>query len=356
MLTYWPLIRGNITVLQHLIRARKSSILIEEEKNILESRIMVIFPIIGGGAIGSFGVHRFMNGELALALFDGVVALAFFALSLYTYLTGKDRLVRYVSAFISAVGPLILLNNFNSAGYYWVYSSSIVVFYLLSYPWAIALNIFMIGGVWFIHNQHGESSMDFASFVVTVALINLFSLFFSLNEARSKAKLREMSMTDDMTGVGNRRAFIEKVHEALSVFHRYERKSCLIYLDIDRFKEINDSLGHAMGDHAIKQLALFITAILRETDHVFRIGGDEFVIIVEGTDEENAYQLSEKIRSSVETEAILPDRPITVSLGVTMLREDDTVDTWIARADAGLYTAKQQGRNTVTRDRFQNVG
>ena len=90
---------------------------------------------------------------------------------------------------------------------------------------------------------------------------------------------------------------------------------------------------------------------MRETDRVFRIGGDEFVVLAEVIDETTATQLSEKIRQEVEAEPIVPEHTATISLGVTMLLDDDTADSWIARADRGLYKAKQSGRNNVTTER-----
>ena len=93
--------------------------------------MMVIFPIIGGVAIGGFGVVRFVNDQMLMAAFDAFIAVCFFSLSFYTYMTGKDRLSRYVSALLSILGPLVLLNNFDGIGHYWVYSSAIVLFYLL---------------------------------------------------------------------------------------------------------------------------------------------------------------------------------------------------------------------------------
>ena len=317
------------------------------EAKIGSAQIMVIFPIIGAVAIGGFGIARFLNNELFLAGFDFLIALCFFSLSLYTYLTGKDQLARYASAVVSIIGPIILFYNYEDAGPYWVYTSAIVLFYLLPYPQAIVGNLGMLLGIGFVYYEGSASQLEMYSFLVTITLINLFSLLFALNEERHKKTLQEMSMRDDMTGIGNRRAFASKVDEALGQYDRHQRSVCLVYIDIDHFKQINDTFGHAMGDRAIVGLAGLIRNTVRNIDSVFRIGGDEFVIIAEAIDEATAVQFSEKIRDAVNGEAILPDYALTISMGVAMLQEGDTHDSWIARADQGLYGAKESGRNQV---------
>lgn len=313
--------------------------------------MMVIFPFLGGTAIGGFGVHRLITGELALAGFDFFIAMLFYGLTVYTYLTGKETAARFISAGISVIGPLFFLNVFDTAGIYWVYSSTIVIFYLVSYRWAIGFNAVMLLGVAAIYWNIDYSPVQFYSFIVTIGLINLFSLLFALNEARNRAQLQALSLRDDLTGVGNRRAFIERMGETISIHKRYGLPASLVCLDIDKFKDINDTLGHATGDRAIRGLATYITAMLRESDHLFRIGGDEFVIVADGADHDSALHLTEKIRQGVASKNLVPGQQMTISLGLAVLDDEDTIDTWLARADEALYNAKNAGRNQVHSER-----
>lgn len=311
------------------------------------ARVMVIFSLLGGTAIGGFGIRRFLDGNHQLAGYDFLIAVIFLSLGYYTYKTGKDTLARFASAAVAVLGPLILLKQFDAASIYWVYSSTIVIFYLISYRWAIAFNAVMLVGVGLVFMNIDSQPVELYSFLVTLGLIICFSLMFALNEERRKEQLRSLSLKDDLTGIGNRRAFTEKMVETISFHKRYAIDACLVCIDIDNFKLINDSMGHASGDLAIRNLASCITGMLRESDSVFRIGGDEFVIIADGTDRSAAFQLTEKIRRTVEESDIVPDHTLTVSLGVTLLKEDDTTDTWLARADTELYRAKGGGRNQV---------
>lgn len=308
---------------------------------------MVIFSLLGSSAIGGFGIHRLMTGDYLLAIFDFIIALMFLSLGYYTYRTGKDQLARFASAAIAALGPLVFLQMFDTAGIYWVYSSTIVIYYLVPYRWALVINGLMLAGVGAVFWGVDYSPVQLYSFLVTIGLINGFSLWFALSEERNLNLLRSLSLKDDLTGIGNRRAFTEKMAETISFHKRYGINACLVCIDIDEFKSVNDTLGHAAGDTAIRNLANCITGMLRESDSVFRIGGDEFVIIADGTDRQAAYQLTEKIRRTVEETDILPNRAVTISLGVTVLKPEDTTDTWLDRADSELYKAKNAGRNQV---------
>ena len=309
--------------------------------------IMVIFPILGGLAIGGYGVYRYINGQMLNAIFDLVVGLSFLAISAYTFFTGREKIARYVSAFITVVGPLAFLKQFDSTYIYWIYSSAIILFYLLEYRSALVLNLVMLLGVVYLVPASDQRPEEFYSFWVTITLIISFSLIFALNEEASKRKLHEQSVTDALTGVGNRRAFAERVSNAVIFRKRHNLSVSLLYLDVDEFKNINDSKGHTVGDQAITRVAQLITTMLRETDSVFRVGGDEFVIVAEGADLSSALQMAEKIRNEIESQDLVAGCRVTVSMGVAELVDDDTTDSWIARADTLLYTAKNTGRNKI---------
>tara|TARA_R110002110_G_scaffold278032_1_gene493338 strand:+ start:331 stop:1308 length:978 start_codon:yes stop_codon:yes gene_type:complete len=309
--------------------------------------IMVIFPILGGLAIGGYGVYRYLNGQMLNAIFDLVVGFSFLAISGYTYLTGREKIARYVSAFLTVVGPLAFLKQFDSTYIFWIYSSAIILFYLLEYRWALGLNIVMLAGVVYLVPAAQHQPEETYSFLVTILLIISFSMIFALNEKRNKRELHEQSVTDELTGIGNRRAFVDRVSNAILFRKRHELKVSLLYVDVDKFKKINDTKGHMAGDQAIINIAQVIKTTIRETDSVFRIGGDEFVVVAEGADLDAASQLAEKIRNEIEARDLVDGCPVTVSMGVAELSDDDTLDSWISRADTFLYAAKNSGRNKV---------
>jgi len=167
-------------------------------------------------------------------------------------------------------------------------------------------------------------------------------------------KLSLMVRTDVLTGVANRYAFNEAMPLALSRARRAMSGIALMYLDIDRFKGINDSLGHAAGDEVLKAFALRLQQSVRTTDTVARLGGDEFVIILEGVNNVDEPQIvARKIVASIALPLEVEGRALTLttSIGVAFRREITaadaaTAEALIGRADAALYAAKNAGRNT----------
>ncbi len=163
------------------------------------------------------------------------------------------------------------------------------------------------------------------------------------------AVIAEQSITDPLTGVRNRRAFLSRLDEEAARASRYGSTFSLVMLDVDHFKAYNDAYGHGAGDHALHQIAKTIAAHCRTSDMVARYGGEEFVVILPGTDLDGAVVLAERIRTGVEQTA-WPERPLTVSIGVSCSEGvDGDIDTGdlMAVADAALYRAKADGRNTV---------
>lgn len=162
------------------------------------------------------------------------------------------------------------------------------------------------------------------------------------------AENREKLMRDPLTGVFNRLAYDQQLTQDLARWERYQTTFSFAILDIDFFKRINDEYGHAAGDKALVIVARLMMKMVRKTDLIFRIGGEEFVIIMPGTDNQQAAQLVEKIRQAVsETEIHFKQRRVnlTLSAGYTGARVGDTEDKIFERTDKAMYRAKNSGRN-----------
>ncbi|MBP2291468.1 GGDEF domain-containing response regulator [Azospirillum rugosum] len=171
---------------------------------------------------------------------------------------------------------------------------------------------------------------------------------------RVEAELRRMATTDPLTGLWNRRRFLELAEGELSRLRRYARPVSVLMLDIDHFKAINDTHGHAAGDEALCRLADRCRAELRETDHLGRLGGEEFAIVLPETGLGEAVEVAERLRLSLSDMPVrLGDTTLhmTVSIGVAACRDGDaSIDRALGRADRALYAAKGGGRNRVVAD------
>ncbi len=165
---------------------------------------------------------------------------------------------------------------------------------------------------------------------------------------RTNARLRTLSVTDDLTGLNNRFAFEEELSNEFKLARQSGSPLSLLLLDADHFKSYNDEFGHPAGDDALRTIAGYLKESMRTTDFVARIGGEEFVIILPGTPADKARVLAERCRKVLESCAC-PERPVTVSIGISSLdgRNIDS-DTLISEADQALYHSKATGRNRVS--------
>lgn len=164
---------------------------------------------------------------------------------------------------------------------------------------------------------------------------------------------RELSYTDELTRVFNRRYFNQRFEREMQRAQRYGRALSLIMVDIDHFKTFNDTHGHLWGDKTLKQVAQILEKSLRKADILARFGGEEFVVLLPEIDKEHGRKVAEKLRRTIERTnfpkaATQPLGRLTISLGVAAFPEDaQKAEALIDHADQGLYLAKSRGRNQV---------
>lgn len=163
--------------------------------------------------------------------------------------------------------------------------------------------------------------------------------------------LRKDASIDPLTGVLNRRSFTRRFGQEMQRLTRYNQVFSVLILDIDKFKMVNDTYGHLAGDKCLKEVVKRIQSILRQSDILARCGGEEFVIIMPGTNSGSAEAAAEKLRKAIANTRFLYRRreiSLTISIGVTEVQADDAnQDVVFSRADKALYKAKLQGRNQV---------
>lgn len=166
----------------------------------------------------------------------------------------------------------------------------------------------------------------------------------------SEAALAEEAREDVLTGLSNRRAFDETLDGAFARLRRLKDPVVLLSLDIDHFKKINDTYGHDVGDEVLRSVAQTLRGSTREVDRVFRVGGEEFAVLVAETNELGAQIAAERVRAAVAAKAVTTargDLQITTSVGVALATNTMRKDALLKAADTALYRAKSQGRNQV---------
>jgi diguanylate cyclase (GGDEF)-like protein len=188
-------------------------------------------------------------------------------------------------------------------------------------------------------------------YLVLDALTNLTNTVISeLQEVQQQ--LKDQANRDYLTGLYNRRYFNTVSQDIIYISKRQKEPICVIMLDIDKFKNINDTYGHSIGDEVIKVLSNILEDTTRKSDIVSRYGGEEFAILLPFTNKEGAYKIAQKIRKAVENNKInIEDDKViqfTISIGIDYVKEIDTnVEVALSRADEALYIAKETGRNKV---------
>ncbi|WP_456402311.1 GGDEF domain-containing protein [Persephonella sp.] len=196
-------------------------------------------------------------------------------------------------------------------------------------------------------NTFGVFRTTFLVSYIGISLIIMILLSMSFVLGLVKERFKTMAEIDPLTGIYNKGKFNELLRFELERNKRYGRPLSIILFDIDHFKKINDAFGHQTGDYVLKTLAKIVSSNIRATDYFARWGGEEFVILAPETDLEGAQILAEKIRKSIEEYPFDVVGQVTSSFGVTEATSKDTVDSFVKRADAALYKAKDKGRNRV---------
>lgn len=188
--------------------------------------------------------------------------------------------------------------------------------------------------------------------VETVRAIAAY-LAIALENSRLFQQIQTLATLDALTGLLNRRRLTERMEEAYLKARRYKHPAGVIMIDVDHFKQINDTCGHETGDHALRAVADVLAAKVRDCDTVGRFGGEEFLVLLPETDLEGARALAERLREAVEAQEIrTPNGQIlrmTASFGVTAIHPGDSGhEAVLRRADRALYRSKEDGRNRVS--------
>jgi diguanylate cyclase (GGDEF)-like protein len=178
-------------------------------------------------------------------------------------------------------------------------------------------------------------------FVIAIAVVRLQRL-----RARVRT-LEAQAVTDPLTGAFNRRHFDTCLATAIERRSRLGEPVSLLMFDVDRFKTINDTLGHPQGDAVLKALAELVRTCTRRLDVLFRIGGEEFALLLSSAHYSDAMAVAEDVRARVAGATLVAGRRVSISVGVSELRDGQSAQEWVAAADAALYDAKRSGRNRV---------
>lgn len=312
-----------------------------------EQALIVFQSSLAAVAITPFGIWRLSQGQWAQGIFDLVLVVILFGLA---RLGREDRWLRPVSfgvACLYVLASLFVAYQFGPLGHYWFYPAVVAGYFVVRATEALWLAVLGLSAHTLLALRQGWSA-DTATFATTSLLVCVFIYAFASRLQQDNRRLYANSTVDSLTGAGNRRLLDDALSEITS--NTAPVQASLLMFDIDHFKRVNDTHGHAVGDLCLNRLATHVMAQLAPGQRMFRYGGEEFVILLTDPPEQ-AEALAERLRADIAQATLIRETQITVSVGVAHRVPGETSHAWMLRADQALYQAKQTGRNRVCLNR-----
>lgn len=297
-----------------------------------------------------FAANHYLQGRFLLGLLTTLVVLV---LAINALLILRYRFNQQLVFF--GLIPLIVLFIFFSLrqqgaiGALWTYPAVLACYVLLPRRQAYLANLFLLAVAL------SQSTLVFQDaqalrFVVTLAAVSAFAALLVHVIGLQQARLENLASTDSLTGVRNRSLLELSLDQTIFRCQRNKTPAALLILDLDYFKKVNDRYGHDVGDLVLRDVGGLLRRRLRRVDNAYRLGGDEFLVLLEDSDETGAMKVAEELRSSL-LKLVSDSTPaISTSIGVTTWREGEDWQSWVKRGDQNLYRAKAAGRNRVLGD------
>ncbi|MFK7993220.1 MAG: GGDEF domain-containing protein [Granulosicoccus sp.] len=301
--------------------------------------LCLLFPI---------AILNFFNGNALTGIGSlGIVTLL--ATNVYLVLRERNHQLLTLYALVPA-GMIFMITVFQYDGVIgslWCYPSIVACYCMLSErrAWLANMIILSISLTMVITTLPVKYSLRITA---TLLALSLFSAILVRVIDQLHNRLQHQLVRDPLTGLFNRLTLKTKLELAIEQHRSGRSTASILAIDVDHFKAINDRFGHDTGDKVLVTLASICQANLRIDDHAFRTGGEEFLILLNGSGEKEANCIAERLRREIEVADIIPGQSVTISVGAAAYRQGESWTEWVKRADDYLYTAKRMGRNRVT--------
>jgi diguanylate cyclase (GGDEF)-like protein len=300
------------------------------------------------GICGTYALHLIRMGNIALAGLVLASAFLIFAMSLL-YFFGEGVLIPAAFLYLPIILAGMMIGGKSPLFYSMAAALVLVGHYLLN-----GIEIVFPG----MENEEIFAGVFLGMQIILYQGVAVLFISTSTQVESTIETLRDeteqlshLAYTDPLSGLANRRFFVEQLEREFARAKRYRRPLTLLYLDLDDFKSINDRFGHIVGDNVIRDLALSMSAVLRSTDLLARIGGDEFAVLLTETTLKGGMGVAKKLRRAMHAYTSRPDTVVSsmsFSAGLAQFRfEDESIDDLLARADDAQYQAKDAGKGQI---------
>lgn len=317
----------------------------ERLRNDFQLAVICLLAVMAQLALMPFTIWRLLIGDWAHAIANLIVSLTALWAMLHAWRSGSCRGPGIVLSVLSVAAATFTAHLPGAVGLYWFFAALLASYLLMRRGEATALvlaalALLLATGIPF------SSTLQTWSFTVSALLVALFAFSFAWRVEVDRLALERLATLDPLTCVGNRRSLDQAITRALAQARRDRTGFALAMLDLDHFKRINDRFGHEAGDQVLVDAVALLRELTRKADELFRFGGEEFVLLLSGVeDDESLRRIGDKLCASVSSHLRYAGEAITVSIGATRVAEGDSAETWLARADAAMYRAKESGRD-----------
>lgn len=308
--------------------------------------VITLFGVIAIVGITPFAAYRFLHGEWLAGWVDVGILVSIAAAVVHVWRGGN---LHHASLFVvvaTTLGCLWVALLLGLPGLLWMYPVLISHYLLLDRRVAAMVSVAAVG-ILLLHGGPFESGLQRGMFLVSACVTAVFAYVFAQRTDRQRQQLEAMANQDPLTRADNRRALDREMAIAVAMQRRGQGGHGLLMLDLDHFKQVNDEFGHEAGDAVLIEFVRIVQRNSRASDRLFRVGGEEFVVLVTGSGPADLATCAENLRLRVAEELRIGGRPVTVSIGGALLAPGEEAQQWLARADAAMYRAKEAGRNRV---------
>ena len=298
------------------------------EIEVFKYRLRLYLNALGALASIGFSILQLLRGDTVTSIIS-LMGFIYFSIVIYLLVNKRQYLWRG-RGFVLFI-PITMLNVINvhpEFGIYWAYVGVLSFFLALEVRDAcISVSLFLAFTFYFVNVLYPLPVQ--LRIYATLSLVTIFSFVLSYLIERLLKEVNSLVIRDPLTNALNRHSFLNSVEQALSEYQRYKIPATMLIFDLDYFKSINDTYGHQAGDRVLKMVSQVVQGRLRESDQLFRYGGEEFAVLLNHTCLPDAEVIANELRSLIEKQNYHIDRTVTVSGGVSDIQHSDNPSTWI---------------------------
>jgi diguanylate cyclase (GGDEF)-like protein len=311
-----------------------------------ELAVLVSFGLLAAVVIGGMAIYRFSTGNTLGGIVNTSITTAIILVLGFALNNRKIQLASIIFVLIATTGCIVSAVLLGRTGVLWSYVVLWINFLLVSRHIALPINLVLVSilatQAWLF-----DDTQEHITYSVTALLVIGYGYIFSERFSAQRKLLEELASHDPLTGAGNRRLMRRQLQKTILARDLADQTSTLVIMDIDHFKSVNDDFGHEAGDTVLERFAAQVRKQMRSEDGFFRLGGEEFVLLLPGMDADDARKVLPSLHQRLSGTIRGPAGPIHFSAGVAVLRPEDDWSRWLARADHAMYEAKHAGRNRL---------